>query len=128
MGLEALSCLVLLRLGIVPAAGEIGKPEFVADVFNDTKQSIFFNPALRSKILSLPKVLPVLPHDSAHDVGRAVPSRRAAHVAGAVFDRLPVDQPRPAGILDGDAELLVFGLLVRDQRARDELIKEPAQR
>ena len=68
MSLEALSCLVLLRFGIVTAAGEIGEPEFIAHIFDDAKQGILFNPALGAKILSEPQVFAVLFRDRGHNV------------------------------------------------------------
>ena len=45
-----------------------------------------------------------------------------ADVAGTIFDRVPINQPRKAGVIDEFAEVVLLLLIVRDNIARDELI------
>jgi len=49
------------------------------------------------------------------------------HLAGAVLDRVPIDQAAVAGVADDDAEALVVGENVFEQVATDELIEQLSQ-
>jgi len=50
------------------------------------------------------------------------------HLAGAILDRGPIDEPGSAGVFDDPAKVLVFALPVLDQVAGDELVLELSQR
>jgi hypothetical protein len=50
-----------------------------------------------------------------------------ANLAGAVLDRIPVDQAGVAGIADDGAEPLIFPKYIFERSAGDKLIEQLAQ-
>ena len=87
----------------VAAATEVGDVEARAHTLDHTHERILLDPDFDVAGLVGPQVVVELARARLDDVLRRVPVRERAQVARAIDDRLPIDEPGEAAIVDDRA-------------------------
>src|SRR5262245_61249596 len=108
--------------------GEVRHPQLGADALDDAEERVLLDPHLRAITLPGPQVLTIGLRGRADDACRIGPERMYVDLAGAILDRIPVDQATVTGIADDAAEPLILPKYIFELGAGDELIEQLAQR